>query len=60
MKKEKTQLRKDYFADHSNVWLPNEVHRAIKIKAAQEGITLKEMFAKTVNFYLQNTTQPQQ
>ncbi len=55
MKKDKKQPnRRAYFDGHANVWLPTEIHKALKVRAAQEGLTLKQMFAKTVNLYLKN------
>ncbi len=61
MKKVIKQLdRKRAFDGYANVWLPIEIHRSAKVRAAQEGITLKEMFAKAVNLYIQTNHIPQQ
>jgi len=61
MKNTKKQLiNKRYFDGHANVWLPIEVHRAMKVRAAQEGVTLKNLFEKAMNLYLKNTQPTQQ
>jgi predicted HicB family RNase H-like nuclease len=60
MKKQITKNRKDYFTNHSIVWISNEIHKSAKIKAAQEGVSLKQLFTNAVNLYLQNTQLPQQ
>ena len=60
MKNNKKQsVRKRPFDGYANVWLPVEIHRSAKIRAAQEGLTLKEMFAKAVNLYIQTNHIPQ-
>jgi len=55
MKNTTKRNRKEYFAGHSVVWLTNEIHKSAKVKAAQEGISLKSLIEKTVNLYLKNT-----
>jgi predicted HicB family RNase H-like nuclease len=37
---------------------PEKLHREAKIRAAQEGITLKELFAKAIHLYIHGSSKP--